>query len=129
MRSVVAKARKQIGLFTAILLTVSTVIIALIVYTMTMDKLREIATLKLIGASDRSIVGLIVQQALAMGITGFITGALLISQVKDFFPRRVILLPQDGLALALIVVVVCVLASGLGVRLALKVDPATALGS
>jgi putative ABC transport system permease protein len=30
--------------------------------------------------------------------------------------------------LGLVVAVVCVLASGLGVRLALKVDPATALG-
>jgi len=128
IRSVVAQARKQIGLFTGILLVVSAVIIALIVYTMTMDKLREIATLKLIGAPDRTIIGLIVQQALAMGVIGFSTGALLISQVKDYFPRRVILQPQDGLVLALIVIVVCVLASGLGVRLALKVDPATALG-
>lgn len=126
--SVVAKARKQIGLFTGILLLVSAVIIALIIYTMTMDKLREIATLKLIGASDRTIIGLIVQQALAMGVIGFGVGALLINQFKDYFPRRVILQPQDGLLLALIVIVVCVLASGLGVRLALKVDPATALG-
>ena len=31
-------------------------------------------------------------------------------------------------ALAAAVIVVCILASGLGVRLALKVDPATALG-
>jgi len=129
IRSVVAKARKQIGLFTGILLVVSAVIIALIVYTMTMDKLREIATLKLIGAPDRTIIGLIVQQALAMGIIGFSTGALLISQARDYFPRRVILQPHDGLALALIVIIVCVIASGLGVRLALKVDPATALGS
>lgn len=128
LRSVVAKARKQIGLFTGILLVVSTVIIALIVYTMTMDKLREIATLKLIGAPDRTIIGLIVQQALAMGVIGFGTGALLISQVKDYFPRRVILMPQDGLLLALVVLLVCIVASGLGVRLALKVDPASALG-
>jgi len=128
VRSVVARARKQIGLFTAILLVVSAVIIALIIYTMTLDKLREIATLKLIGAPDRTIIGLIVQQALAMGVIGFGTGALLISQVKDYFPRRVILQPQDGVVLAMIVLVVCVLASALGVRLALKVDPATALG-
>lgn len=127
-RSVVERARKQIGLFTAILLVVSAVIIALIVYTMTMDKLREIATLKLIGAPDRTIIGLIVQQALAMGVIGFGFGALLISSVKDYFPRRVILQPEDGLLLALVVIAVCILSSGLGVRLALKVDPATALG-
>lgn len=127
-QSVVERARKQIGLFTAILLVVSTVIIALILYTMTMDKLKEIATLKLIGASDRTIIGLIVQQALAMGVIGFGFGALLITAVKGYFPRRVVLQPEDGLALALVVLVVYLLSSGVGVRLALKVDPATALG-
>ncbi|MBW7849451.1 MAG: ABC transporter permease [Rhodospirillales bacterium] len=128
LRSVVDKARKQIGLFTAILIVVSAVIIALIVYTMTMDKLREIATLKLIGAADRTIIGLIVQQAVAMGAIGFGLGALLIALARDVFPRRVILQPEDGLALAAVVLLVCLLSSGLGVRVALKVDPATALG-
>lgn len=126
--SVVDKFRKQIGLFTSILLTVSAVIIALIIYTMTMDKLREIATLKLIGAPDRIIVGSILQQALALGVIGFGFGALLITMVKDYFPKRVVLQPEDALALAAVVLVVCFVASGLGVRLALKVDPATALG-
>jgi putative ABC transport system permease protein len=127
-RSVVERARRQIGLFTSILLTVSAVIIALIIYTMTMDKIREIATLKLIGAPDRIIVGMIVQQAVAMGALGFALGALLISGVKDYFPRRVVLQPEDGLALAAVVLIVCLIASGLGVRLALNVEPAKALG-
>jgi putative ABC transport system permease protein len=127
-RSVVQRARQQIGLFTSILMTVSAVIIALIIYTMTMDKIREIATLKLIGAPNRIITGMIVQQAIALGGTGFVIGALLISSVKDYFPRRVVLQPEDGLAMAVIVLAVCLLASGLGVRLALTVDPAKALG-
>ena len=115
-------------MFTTILLVVSTVIIALIIYTMTMDKLREIATLKLIGAPDRTIVGLIVQQALAMGVIGFAFGALLITAAKDHFPRRVVLQPEDALAFAVAVILLCILSSSVGVRLALKVDPATALG-
>ncbi len=127
-RSVVQRARQQIGLFTSILMTVSAVIIALIIYTMTMDKIREIATLKLIGAPDRTIIGMIVQQAIALGLTGFLLGAALIASVKDYFPRRVVLQLEDGLALAAIVLVVCLVASGLGVRLALSVDPAKALG-
>jgi putative ABC transport system permease protein len=128
LESVVEKARRQIGLFTAILLAVSAVIIALIIYTMTMDKTREIATLKLIGAPDRKIAGLIVQQALAMGVIGFVLGAVLIASVAGYFPRRVILQPWDGLALGAVVAVVCLLASVLGLRLALKIDPAQALG-
>jgi len=127
-KSVIERARRQIGLFTSILLTVSTVIIALIIYTLTIDKMRDIATLKLIGAPNTTIVGLIVQQALAMGIIGFAVGASLILSVKDYFPRRVLLQPEDAMGLGVVVMIVCVLASGLGVRLALKVDPSAALG-
>jgi putative ABC transport system permease protein len=128
IQSVVDKARKQIGLFLGILLTVSAVVIALIIYTMTMEKLKQIATLKLIGAPDRTIIGLIVQQSLALGVVGLALGMGLILTVKDYFPRRVLLEPVNALALTGIILVVCVLASGLGVRAALKVDPATALG-
>jgi len=127
--SLVDRARRQIGMFTSILLLVSAVIIALIIYTMTMEKLRQIAMLKLIGAPDRTIVGMIVQQALALGLTGFTFGALLIANIKDYFPRRVVLEPDNVLALGSVVVLVCLIASALGVRAALKADPATALGS
>ena len=127
-RFVIEKQRKQMGMFTVLLVIVSAVIIALIIYTLTLDKLRSIATLKLIGAPDRTIVGLIVQQALFMGITGFFAGLALVISFKDYFPRRVVLVPDNIVLLFAIVIVVCLAASSLGVRLALKVDPATALG-
>jgi len=127
-RSLVDRARRQIGLFTSLLLIVSAVIIALIIYTMTMEKLKQIATLKLIGAPDRTIIAMIVQQAMALGLIGFSIGATLIYQIKDYFPRRVVLEPDNVLLLGAIVFVVCLVSSGLGVRAALRVDPATALG-
>lgn len=127
-RSLVDRARRQIGLFTSLLLVVSAVIIALIIYTMTMEKLKKIATLKLIGAPDRTIIAMIVQQAVALGIIGFVSGATLIFNIKDYFPRRVVLEADNVAILAAIVFSVCLVASGLGVRAALKVDPATALG-
>ncbi|MEH7828866.1 ABC transporter permease [Gemmobacter denitrificans] len=128
LASVVDKARRQIGLFLGILLAVSAVVIALIIYTMTMEKLKQIATLKLIGAPDRTIIGLIVQQSLILGTAGWGIGLTLILLVKDVFPRRVVLEPFNVAVLAGIIVVVCLAASGLGVRAAMKVDPATALG-
>ena len=126
-RSVIDRARRQIGLFTTLLLTVSTVIIGLIIYTMTIDKKKSIATLKLIGAPDRRIVGLIVQQALAMGIISFLVGAALINAGQGYFPRRVVLEPGDAASLFGIVLLVCLVASALGVRTALRIDPASAL--
>jgi putative ABC transport system permease protein len=127
-QSLVDRARRQIGMFTTLLLIVSAVIIALIIYTMTMEKLKQIATLKLIGAPDRTIVGMIVQQALALGFIGFAVGATLIANIMDYFPRRVVLEPDNVVALGLVVVAVCLLSSGLGVRAALRADPVTALG-
>ncbi len=126
--SLVDRARRQIGLFTVTLLAVSGVIIALVIYTMTMDKLREIATLKLIGAPNRVIVGLILQQTLAMGIAGWAIGRIIVAFAADIFPRRVALLPADTAGLFVIVVLLCLAASALSVRVALRVDPATALG-
>ena len=93
-----------------------------------MEKLKAIATLKLIGAPDRTIIGLIVQQALALGGIGWAFGLAIIVAVKDYFPRRVVLETENALVLGGIIVVVCLVSSGLGVRAALKVDPATALG-
>ena len=126
--SVVEQSRKQIGMFTVLLLVVSAVIIALIIHTLTMDKRREIATLKLIGAPDRVIIGLILEQALAMGVISYSLGAVLISLTAQYFPRRVILFAGDVALLSMAILFVCILASGTGVRMALKIDAGSALG-
>ncbi|TDH58631.1 ABC transporter permease [Dankookia rubra] len=127
-RSVVDRARKQLGLFTTVLLLVSAVIVALIIYTLTMDKMREIATLKLIGAPDATIVALVMQQAMLLGAVSFAGGAALLLAVKDNFPRRVVLGPEEVAGFGLLVFVICLVASLLGVRYALRVEPAQALG-
>ena len=105
----------------------SGVIIALIIYTLTMDKLREIATLKIIGAADRTIVNMILQQSLLLGLIGFAVGYAVISRTYTFYPRTVVLQTLDMAVLFFTVVVICVLASILGIGRALKVDPGTAL--
>lgn len=125
--TVIERARRQLGMFMGILTIVSAVIIALIIYTLTMDKVREIATLKLIGAPDRTIVGLILQQALLMGVVGFLAGTTLVFLFNGWFPRRIEMLPEDIATLFGVVVVVCLLASMLGVRAAMRIDAARAL--
>ncbi len=56
----------MLGLFRGLLVVVSIVIIALIVYVLTIEKIKSIATLKLIGAPNRVIVRLIMEQSLAL---------------------------------------------------------------
>jgi putative ABC transport system permease protein len=125
--NVIERARRQLGIFMAILTVVSIVIIALIIYTLTMDKIREIATLKLIGAPNRTIIGMILQQALLMGLASYFAGIVMVYVFKGVFPRRLVMLPEDIAAFLGVVVVVCLLASVLGVRAALRVDPGRAL--
>jgi putative ABC transport system permease protein len=128
-KEVIEKSRKQQLMIMVLLIIVSAVIIALIVYTLTMDKVRSIATLKFVGAPDRTIVGLIVEQALSMGIFGYFIGLALVLVFKPYFPRRLVL-DFDSVAIVFIVtVVICLAASTLGIRLALKIDPAEALAS
>lgn len=126
-KSVIERGRRQTLLFRAILLVVSVVIIALILYTMTLEKTRDIATLKTLGTPDRTIAALIVQQALALGLVGYAVGAGLIEWTHGYFPRRVVIVAFDQYVLLGIVVVICVLASVAGIRRALAIDPTTAL--
>jgi putative ABC transport system permease protein len=128
-KEVIEKSRRQQLMILVLLVIVSAVIIALIIYTLTMDKVRSIATLKFVGAPDRTIVGLIVQQALSMGIVSFVIGLLLILGFQGYFPRRLVILPQDVAVVFAITLAVCLAASTLGIRLALKVDPAEALAA
>ncbi len=92
---VIEKARNQQRLIMVLLIIVSAVIIALIIYTLTMDKVRSIATLKFVGAPDRTIIGLIVQQALSMGIFGYFAGLALVLIFQPYFPRRLVLDPTE----------------------------------
>lgn len=126
--SVVSRARVQLGMFTVMLLFVSAVIIALIIYTMTMDKLREIATLKLIGAPDRTIIGLVVQQALLLGGVAYIAAVAIVFAVRDVFPRAVALGPAEVAVMAVVIALICLAGSLVSIRAALRIEPQQALG-
>ncbi|WEN14500.1 ABC transporter permease [Rhodanobacter sp. AS-Z3] len=124
----IATSAKQIGMFLVILAVVSAAIVAFIIYTLTMDKIREIAVLKLIGTRNRTIAAMIMQQALVLGMIGFVVGKITATFAAPLFPKYVLLIPRDaGLGL-LGVLVICVLASLVAIRAALKVDPAEAIG-
>ena len=126
-KNVIERARQQILLFRIILLAVSTVIIALIIFTMTMEKSRDIATLKIIGAANSKIGAMILQESLALGLLGYVFGALLINLTYEKFPRRVAILAFDQTVLFVIVAFICVAASIVGIRRALAIDPTTAM--
>ena len=124
----IATSARQIGMFLAILAVVSAAIVAFIIYSLTMDKIREIAVLKLIGTRNRTIAAMIVQQAIALGLIGFVVGKITATFAAPLFPKYVLLTPDDLVVGFLAVLAICLLASIVAIRMALRVDPAEAIG-
>ena len=124
----IATSARQIAMFLVILAVVSAAIVAFIIYTMTLGKIREIAVLKLIGTRNRTIAAMILQQALGLGLIGFIVGKVAATFWAPIFPKYVLLESGDALRGLVAVTVICALASTLAIRAALRVDPAAAIG-
>lgn len=127
LKGSVEKIRRQIGLFRVLLTLIAAVIMALILYTLTLDKIHSIALLKLIGAPNRVILSMILQQALLLGAIGFAIAYLIGQKVFPMFPRRVLISQGDLLQLALIVLAISVGSSILGIWKAMRVSPNEAL--
>jgi len=127
-RNVVEKASKQIKLFTVILVGVATIIIALIIYTMTLEKMKEISIMKLIGLPNSIIVKMIVEETLLLGFFAFIFGNIFSHLIYEKFPKNVLLVLQDAWLLFAIVMVASVFASFIGVKKVINADPTAAIG-
>jgi putative ABC transport system permease protein len=115
-------------MFLVILAIVSAAIVAFIIYTMTLGKIREIAVLKLIGTRNTTIAWMIMQQALGLGVIGFFVGKVSATFWAPIFPKFVLLETADALSGFGVTMVICALASTLAIRVALQVDPAQAIG-
>ena len=124
----IATSAKQIGMFLVILAIVSAAIVAFIIYTLTLGKIREIAVLKLIGTKNRTIAGMILQQAVGLGVIGFVVGKVAATFWAPIFPKYVLLEPGDAMRGFIAVVMICVLASVVAIRAPHKVPPADAIG-
>ena len=123
LSGMVDKAKRQLGLFRVLLIIISTIIMALIIYTLTLDKIHDIAMLKLMGARNQVITGLILQQALLIGILGYGLAYWLGTYAFPRFPRLVVIERPDLLALGGIGLVISILASLIGIAKAMSVEP------
>jgi putative ABC transport system permease protein len=123
-----AKVTATLGLFRTLLVIVSVVIMALIVYVLTMEKIKALATLKLIGAPNFVIVRLILEQSLVLAVLGFAAACGLVAAGHTRFPRTLVFEPLDTIVTFAIVFVGGIIASLFGIWRALKTPPSLALG-
>ena len=115
---------KQLLLFRTLLLIVSVVIISLVIYTFTMEKIRSIAVMKLIGAPNLIIVRLVMEQSMLSTLSAFLFGLLLINKTYHLFPKTLVLVSGDDLVTFMVALLGGILASILGLWQALKTQPA-----
>ncbi len=127
-KNLIERASKQIGLFTTILVIVSTIIIALIIYTMTLEKMKEISIMKLLGIPNSVIIKMIVQETVLLGFLAFIFGNIFAHLIYTKFPKRVVLELPDAWMLFLVVLAASILSSFIGVKKVISADPAAAIG-
>ncbi len=117
-----------LGLFRSLLIVVSIVIIALIVYVLTIEKIRSIATLKLIGAPNGLIVRLIMTQSMLLTLASFGLAYLLRELIAPGFPRTLAFLPNETAITFAVMLAGGVVASLMAVWHALRTPAQLALG-
>lgn len=120
---VVEKTRRQIGLFRGLLVAISAILMGLIIYTMTADKVHSIALLKLLGARVSVILWMILEESLLLGAIAYGLALFIGSFAFDVFPRRVVVENEHRLALLGIVTGISIAASLFGMKKALAADP------
>ncbi len=119
---------RQLLLFRSLLLLVAVVIISLVIYTFTLEKIRSIAIMKLIGSPNRLIARLVMEQSLLLTVLSFCFGLIMASNSQHFWPKLVLLVTGDTLTVLAVALGGGILASLLGLWRALKTEPAMALG-
>jgi len=117
-----------LGLFRTLLVLVSIVIIALIVYVLTIEKIKSIATLKLIGAPNGLIVRLIMTQSMLLTLASFMVAYALRDLIAPGFPRTLAFVAEETAVTFAVMLLGGVLASLMAVWHALRTPAQLALG-
>ncbi|OYP33059.1 ABC transporter permease [Rhodopirellula sp. MGV] len=109
---------------------VGLIMVAQTLYAMVLDRLSEFATLRAIGLRDRELLRILLIQSSIVATVGIIIGIAMSVGVRELLstPRATISIPPELYGgSAVLVFVVCLIASGLPYMRVRKVDPHTAL--
>jgi putative ABC transport system permease protein len=119
-------AKDTISLIRVLLWIVASGIIGAIVYLSVLERVGDFAVLKAIGVSGRSLLGGLLLQAVLLSLLSALLAVGLQAAIAPAVAMSVEVPTVSFLTLPLIAVVVGALASFLGLRRALSVDPALA---
>ena len=114
---------KGVRALRALLWIATGLIVGMITYVTTREKMREIGVLKAIGAPDRYVISLILKQVFAMTLAGVLIGIGLAFLGARFFPIVVLIDLKETLVVAVVTMVVCSYGGYVAAKKAAAVDP------
>ncbi|GAB4472927.1 MAG: ABC transporter permease DevC [Elainellaceae cyanobacterium] len=120
-------------LLTIMSFVVGIILVYQILYTDIADHWTQYATLKAIGYSNRYLLGVVFQQAMLLGIMGFIPGYLIALGLYRVTANATGLLMQmtlgRGLNILLATVLMCLISGAIAIRKVQSADPAEVFGN
>lgn len=118
----------SVALVRTILLLVAAGIVAFILYLSSLERTRDVAVLKATGATSRFIAAGLAVQGVLVALVASGVAVVFATALEPVFPLQLEVTAGIYLQLVAIAVGVGLLASLIGIRRALTVDPATAFG-
>lgn len=108
-------------------LLVGIVVVAQTIYSATVDHIREFGTLKAMGARNRYIYRIIIEQAVISAVMGYTVAILIgwfVARGSEDGNALILLPPEMALATLGLSILMCIIASVLSIRKATSIDPA-----
>jgi putative ABC transport system permease protein len=116
-----------LGIGAAVGVIVGMVVVSQILYSSVSEHIKEFGTLKALGASDKILYGVIVEQSLWMAVLGYVPGMLICLGLSAAVASQgIIILITPGAAVGVfgVIVAMCVGSGWLAIRKVTRIDPA-----
>jgi putative ABC transport system permease protein len=108
-------------------LVVGVVVVAQTIYATTMDHIREYGTLKAMGATNRYLYGVIIQQAIISALIGYVVGmaaSWFVVRASEKGGAAILLPPEMAVGMLGLTIVMCVVAALVSIKKVTSLDPA-----
>ena len=116
----------SIDLVRVLLWIVAAIIVGAVVYLSALERQRDFAVLKAVGAPNRALLGSLALQAVLVALLAVAVAAIIQVFLAPRFPLAVTVPPKAFWQLPLFAVVMALLAGAIGMRKVLKADPSQA---
>jgi putative ABC transport system permease protein len=125
---VLKSTSETMSLMNGLLWLMAAGILAAMVYVGVLERVRDFATLKATGATDRALVGGLLGQAIVLAMAAGVVAIGISQALTPLFPFQVDIPSAAYTQLAIVTVIVGTLASLAGLRRVARIDPALAFG-